>query len=160
MICYRKANLEDLDVLWDKEIEQNPDDPRYIRWKGSFLERNRSGRGATFLVFDGESAVGQVTLERFADGYSGNREPLADGITTAYVNSLRIDQAYEGKGYVSQLMYHMENWAKEQGFSRLTVGVEAAESRNLAIYLHWGYTNFIMAEEDCGELVLFYAKEL
>ena len=160
MICYRKATLEDLDVLWDKEIEQNPDDPRYIRWKGSFLERNRSGRGATFLVFDGESAVGQVTLDRFADGYSGNREPLADGITTAYVNSLRIDQAYEGKGYVSQLMHHMENWAKEQGFSRLTVGVEAAESRNLAIYLHWGYTNFIMAEEDCGELVLFYAKEL
>lgn len=160
MICYRKASLEDLEILWNKEIEQNPGDPRYIRWKGSFLERNRSGRAATFLVFDGENSIGQVTLDRFADSYSGNRKPLADGITTAYVNSLRIDREYEGNGYVSQLIRFMENWAREQGFIRLTVGVEAAETRNLAIYLHWGYTNFVMAEEDCGELVLFYAKEL
>ena len=160
MISYRKATLEDLEVLWNKEIEQNPGDPRYVRWKGSFLERNRSGRAVTFLVFDKKNAVGQVTLDRFADGYTGNREPLADGTTTAYVNSLRIDPKYEGKGYVSQLMHHMENWAKAQGFSRLTVGVEAAETRNLAIYLHWGYHNFVMAEEDCGDLILFYAKEL
>ena len=160
MIYYKKANLEDLEALWNKEIDQNPRDPRYIRWKGSFLDRNRSGRAATFLVFDDDNAVGQVTLDRFADGYSGNREPLADGITTAYVNSLRIDEEYEGKGYVSQLMGFMENWARKQGFSRLTVGVEAAETRNLAIYLHWGYTQFVMAEEDGGELVLFYAKQL
>lgn len=160
MICYRKATLDDLEALWNKEIENNPDDPRYIRWKKSFLERNCSGRAATFLVLDGNNAVGQVTLDRFADGYSGNRAPLADGTTTAYVNSLRIDKEYEGNGYVSQLMLYMEDWAKKQGFTRLTVGVEAAETRNLAIYLHWGYTHFIMAEEDCGELVLFYGKEL
>lgn len=160
MISYRKATLEDLETLWNKEIEKNPDNPRYFRWKCSFLERNRSGRAATFLVLDGDSAVGQVTLDRFADGYSGNRAPLADGVSTAYVNSLRIDKAYEGKGYVSQLMGTMETWAKAQGFTCLTVGVEAAETRNLGIYLHWGYTHFVMAEEDCGELVLFYGKQL
>ena len=160
MIHYKKATLEDLNTLWDREITENPGDPRYLRWKGSFLERNRSGRAATFLVFDDENAIGQVTLDRFADGYSGSREPLADGITTAYVNSLRIDKEYEGNGYVSRLMHTMEDWARCSGFTRLTVGVEAAEARNLAIYLHWGYTQFVMAEEDGGELVLFYAKHL
>ena len=160
MICYRKATLVELEQLWDKEIRENPNDPRYIRWKGSFLERNRSGRAATFLVFDAENAVGQVTLDFFADGYSGNRAPLADGVTTAYVNSLRIGKEYEGNGYVSRLMRSMEDWARENGITRLTVGVEAAETRNLAIYLHWGYTQFVMAEEDDGELVLFYAKSL
>ena len=160
MITYKKATLEDLDVLWDKEIETNHNDPRYVRWKGSFLERNRSGRAATFLIYDEKNAIGQVTLDRFADSYSGNRDPLADGFNTAYVTALRIDKEHERKGYVSRLMHFMEKWAKEQGVTRLTIGVEAAESRNLAIYLHWGYTEFVMAEEDGGELVLFYAKKL
>lgn len=160
MIHYKKATLEDLEILWDREIAEKPEDPRYIRWKSSFLEINRSGRAATFLVMDDETPIGQVTLGRYADGYSGNQIPLADGVTTAYVHSLRIDKAYENNGYVSGLMHFLENWAKERGFTRLTVGVEAAETRNLAIYLHWGYDQFVMAEEDGGELVLFYAKQL
>ena len=160
MISYSKSTLEDMETLWNKEIEKNPDDSRYIRWKSSFLERNRSGRAVTFLAFDDDNTIGQVTLDSFADGYSGNRAPLADGVSTAYVNSLRIDKKYEGKGYVSRLMGTMESWAKEQGLTCLTIGVEAAETRTLDIYRHWGYTHFVMSEEDCGELVLFYAKQL
>ena len=57
-------------------------------------------------------------------------------------------------------MCHMEEQAKAMGFSRLTVGVEAAETRNLGIYLHWGYNRFVMHEIDGGELVLFYEKTL
>lgn len=45
-------------------------------------------------------------------------------------------------------------------FTQLTIGVDAAESRNLAIYLHWGYNRFVLGEIDDGELVLFYAKAL
>ena len=160
MICYRKATLEDLEILWNREIAENPGDPRYLRWKERFISCNRTGRAATFLVLSGERAVGQVTLDRYADGYSGNRIPLADGIHTAYVNSLRIDPEFEGQGHVSGLMRIMEDWAREQGFSRLTIGVEADAQRNRAIYHHWGYKQFIMAEEDGGELVHFYSKEL
>ena len=49
---------------------------------------------------------------------------------------------------------------KQMGFQKLTIGVEAAETRTLAIYLHWGYDQFVTAEVDDGELVLFYGKAL
>ena len=103
-----------------------------------------------------------MTLDYFAEGY-GNpdaRAKLADGSTVGYVTALRIRKKYEGKGYISALMRCMEDNARNMGFRFLTIGVEAAETRNLAIYLHWGYTHFVMAEEDCGELVLFYGKPL
>lgn len=160
MICYKKASLEELEALWDREIAENPDDDRYLRWKDSFLQRNRSCRAATFLILADGEPIGQVTLDRYADGYSGNRAPLADGVTTAYVNSLRIAQEYQGQGYVSGLMHFMENWARNQGFAFLTIGAEADNSRNLAIYRHWGYNKFRMMETDDGIPVLFYAKEL
>ena len=54
----------------------------------------------------------------------------------------------------------MEAYAAEAGLDRLTIGVEAAEARNLAIYLHWGYTEFVYSETDCGELILYYAKNI
>ena len=160
MICYKKATLEELEALWDRDIAENPGDAHYLRWKRSFLHRNLTGRSATFLVLDGTSAIAQVTLDCYADSYSGDRAPLADGNSTAYVNSLRIDPEYKGKGHVSRLMETMERWTKEQGFTRLTVGAEAVQTRNLSIYFHWGYTDFVMAEENDGALVLFYSKKL
>lgn len=57
-------------------------------------------------------------------------------------------------------MQYMEASVREMGFTQLTMGVDAAESRNLAIYLHWGYNRFVLGEIDDGELVLFYAKAL
>jgi len=54
----------------------------------------------------------------------------------------------------------MERYARERGFDTITIGVEAAETRNLAIYLHWNYTEFVMADIDDDALVLYYGKEL
>ena len=54
----------------------------------------------------------------------------------------------------------MERAAAERGITTLTIGVDAHETRNLAIYLHWGYTRFVMSEVEDGCLVLYYAKEI
>lgn len=160
MFVYRKAALDDLERIWDRQIAENPDDPRYLRWKSEFIARNISDQAATFMVLTENGPVGEVTLDYHASAYSGDRALLADGVSTAYVTALRIQEEFEGQGHVSKLMQVMEQFAAEKGFSRLTIGAEAAETRNLAIYLHWGYDQFVMAEEDGGELVLFYAKQL
>lgn len=162
MICYRKATLEDLNRIWDHQMQQNPDEPRMQRWRDSYISRNVNNRAATYVVvIDGEP-VGEVTLDYYAEAHGNpdSRHLLADGKQTAYVTALRIREAFEGKGFISGLMCHMEEQAKAMGFSRLTVGVEAAETRNLGIYLHWGYNRFVMHEIDGGELVLFYEKTL
>lgn len=162
MIYYRKATLEDLNRAWDYQKAQNPDDPRIQRWRDSYISRNIHNRAATYVAVIDDVPVGEVTLDYYAEAY-GNpeiRPKLADGKTTAYVTALRIRKEYEGNGYISRLMGFLEEDARKTGFTCLTIGVEAAESRNLGIYLHWGYDQFLVSEEDCGELVLFYAKNL
>ena len=58
------------------------------------------------------------------------------------------------------MMKALEAYAASIGIKRLTIGVEPAETRNLGIYLHWGYTEFLMAEEEDGCLVLYYGKDI
>ena len=162
MICYRKATLDDLNRVWDYQMAQNPDEPRNQRWRDSYITRNLENRAATYVaVADGEP-VGEVTLDYHAEAYGKEslRHILADGKTTAYVTALRIRPEFEGRGYISGLMGFMEASARSAGFTRLSIGVGAAETRNLSIYLHWGYDEFLVSDEDCGELVLFYSKTL
>lgn len=161
MFCYQKATLEDLERSWDREIRENPDDQRYLRWKDQFVRLNLDGRGATFFVLENEVPVGQGTVlfdpsERAVAGHP----QLCDGKTIANVNTLRIEKHLEGQGHISTLMQLLESYAKEQGITRLTIGVEAAETRNLAIYLHWGYDRFLMHKEEDEALVLYFGKEL
>ena len=56
-----------------------------------------------------------------------------------------------------------EAYVKEKGVNELTIGVEAKETRNMAIYLHWGFTEFVASEIDHDEgdaLVLYYKKQI
>lgn len=89
-----------------------------------------------------------------------NRPMLCDGKTTANMNAFRIDKKYEGKGHISKLVKMAEQYAKDKGIRYLTIGSEAKESRNLAIYLHLGYTEFITSFVEDNELVLFYGKSI
>lgn len=161
MYLYKKASLEDLNRIWDKHIADNPGDVRYIRWKQQFLSDNASGKAATFVVLDADAPVGEGTLLLCPTCRAiRGRTCLCDGKTTANINALRIQNRFEGQGHISKLMRVMTDYAKSIGITRLTIGVEASETRNLSIYLHWGFTQFLMAEEEDGSLVLYYGKDI
>lgn len=157
----RKATEADLDRLWNWNIAANPGDSRWPAWKQQYVADNRDGRAATFAVLCGGIPVGEGTLLFSPDCAAiGGRAELADGAVAANVNALRIRKAYEGRGYISALMRLMETYAVSRGFRRLTIGVEAQETRNLAIYLHWGYNRFVTSAIEDGALVLYYEKDL
>ena len=157
----RKATPKDLEALWNRNIAENPGEECWIRWKRQFITDNESGAAATFAVCPEGEPVGEGTLLFSPECRAiRGRLALADGKTVCNINALRIRKEYEGRGYVSALVKEMERYARSLGYQRITIGVEAAESRNLAMYLHWGYTRFLISELDGGELVLFYAKEL
>ncbi len=88
------------------------------------------------------------------------RRILADGKETANINALRIEKAHESKGHISKLVNLMEQYAVRSGYKKLTIGVEAKETRNLSIYLHWKYDELVHAETEDGSLVLYYAKNI
>lgn len=156
-----QASPDKLKEIWDYNILTNSDDHRWIRWGQQAMEDNRTGRTKTFLILCNGEPVGEGTLI-FDPSCSaiGGRLSLADGKLITNVNALRIRKEYENQGHVSAMMKVMEQYAREQGYTRITIGVEAKETRNLGIYLHWGYTEFICHEFDDGELVLYYGKSL
>ena len=161
MVEYRKATAEDLEVIWDYQIETNPGDPNWIRWKKQFIDDNNSGAAATFVAVVDGIPVGEGTLLFSPDCRAiRGRLGLADGKNVTNINALRIREAYEGKGYISALVKTMERYSAEHGYSRVTIGVEAVEARNLGIYLHWGYNQFLLSEGEDLELTLYYGKEL
>ncbi len=161
MYQYRNAAPADLEAIWDGSIADHRGDPRWIAWKEEYIRYNQNGMGATFVVLHNGRPVGEGTL-LFSPQCSAIRErtQLADGHRTANINALRIRKKHEGLGHISALVRMMEQYAAENGYTHLTIGVEARETRNLAIYLHWGYDVFVTAEREEGELVLYYAKNL
>lgn len=158
---YRSASETDLSRIWQKNIENNPGNLNWVRWRDEFIGYNREGCARSFVVCADDEPVGEGTLV-FDETCkaTGGRSLLADGKRVGYINALRIEKMYEGQGHISRMMHLIEDCARERGFEQLTIGVEARETRNLGIYLHWGYTRFVMSEMEEGVLVLYYAKKL
>jgi len=161
MFVIEEAAPVTLAAIWDKNIAENPGEPDWVRWKEEYMAMNADGRAKTFLIFHDGQPVGEGTLLFHPScGAVGGRTQLADGISLANVNALRIEKRFEGMGQVSAMMRAMEDYARRQGCTALTIGVEAAETRNLAIYLHWGYTDFVCWAEEEDTLVLYYRKTI
>ena len=163
MYTYRQATLEDLEKIWDKDIQNSPqkDKPQWIKWKGQYLNYNQTGKAKTFVVLIDNEPVGQITVLFSKDCSAVQNKPmLCDGEHTANMNAFRIEKKYENQGHVSKLVKMAEDYAKQKGITYLTIGSEAKESRNLAIYLHFGYTEFITSFDEDGDLVLYYGKKI
>ena len=161
MVEYRLATERDLEQIWARNIEDNPGDDRWIRWREEYIGYNRDRRAETFVVVVDGEPVGEGTLLYSTDCSAiRGRTFLADGKTVANVNALRICEAYEGQGHISAIHRLMIQRAAQLGFKRLTIGVEECEMRNRAIYEHWGYADLIHQEVENGEVVLYYSKNI
>lgn len=165
MFIYRKATREDLEKIWDKDIAKHPNDDRYVKWKDRYIKDNEQCKCATFVVLHNESPIGQITVLYSPECGSVAAKPLlCNGIDTANMNAFRIEKEYEGQGHISKLVKMAEEYSKSLGIKYMTIGSEAKESRNLGIYLHFGYNQFIMhefyVEDDEEILIVYYKKEL
>lgn len=160
-MLYQQATDIELENLWNRNIARNPGDKRWLRWKKDFINNNRLGRSVTFLVLCDEEAVGEGTLLLSPNCTAiAGRKALCDGKTVANINALRIQKEYEGKGHISKLIREMERFAIQRQISKLTIGVEAKETRTLAIYLHLGFTEFLCSAVEDGALVLYFGKQI
>lgn len=156
---YAAATPAQITRLWDKDIARHAGDAQWQSWKPVYQKLNEDGLCQTFAVLCDGEPVGQGTLLFSPEcGAIAGRTQLADGKTTTNINALRIEKAHEGQGHISQLVKVMERYAREHGYRAVTIGVEPKEARNLGIYLHWGYTDFLFAAEEPEGLVLYYQK--
>ena len=160
---YKEASPDELIAVWDKNIADNAGDERWVTWRDGVIEGNKAGDEKTFVVLYENKPVGEATLI-FSPQVLGGKSELADGVNTVNINGLRVDKHFRGQGHSSRLVQKMEQYAREAGYKIITIGVEARETRNLAIYLHWGFNKFVMSEFDSefgdGALLLYYSKTL
>ena len=158
---YRAATREDLERLWEKDIAENAGEDCWLRWREQYLAYNERGDARTFAVLANGEPIGQITVLFSPDCSAvAGRPMLCNGRDVANMNAFRIEKAYEGQGHISRLVRMAEAYAKDRGISYLTIGCEARESRNLAIYLHFGYTELVTSLTEGGELVLYYGKRI
>lgn len=115
-ISYKKANIDDLEKIWDKDIAENNKEECWVRWKNQYIDYNKMGKATTFVVLDNNEPVGQITV-LFSPECSAvkNRPMLCDGKTIANMNAFRIDKNYEGQGHIFNLVKMAEEYAKAKG---------------------------------------------
>ena len=89
----------------------------------------------------------------------------------AYLAAFRTNREYEGQGYFSKLYKFVENDLKERGYTELSLGVGPEAVRNIEIYFHLGFRDYIktvieyeQSNEDPSEqeedVILFYKKKI
>ncbi len=154
--AYRIATDADFNTLWDRNMAEDPGEPMWPIWRARFRQRIDLGQAITFCVVIDGDPVGEGTLEL----NTGKDPRLCDGRENAYLAALRIRKEFEGQGHISNLVRMIEDHARKLGFRRITIGVEEQESRNRAIYTHWGYVAPVMDIYEDGEHILYYRKEL
>lgn len=76
MLIYRKAKLEDLKKIWDKDIANNLGEDCWIRWKEQYIEYNKTGKATTFVVLDENEPIGQITVLFSSDCSAVKNRPM------------------------------------------------------------------------------------
>lgn len=113
------------------------------------------------MVVADDDPVGQATLVLLKDVIDTEiKDILCNDRDTAYISTVRIEKQFEAQGHISKLFKLMEKTAADMDIKYLTIGCEATMTRNLAIYLHFGYTEYQTSITDDGDLILFFRKAL
>lgn len=139
-IC-KIASIDEMNKKWDYEINSNPNDNKYLIWKEKFINGVKLNKRICYYgILNGEIITEGTAI--LSKDEAQNSDDLIDD-HTAYLTAFKTIYKYEGKGYFSKLYKFMESDLKSKGYTRLTLGVEPTEIRNMNIYTHWGYNNFI-----------------
>ena len=162
----RPATIQEISEWWDKRIAKSPNDNSWVVWKKSFVDGNLNGKRKTFFAFDhNQEFIGQCTLLFESD------DKILTGNGKAEIIKLEVVTKERGKGIATKLYNAVKEYAKDHGITTLTIGVEPCEVRNMQIYFHWGFTNFLQCitetyppvnDNASGEVitVLCYSQEI
>ncbi len=139
-IC-KIADIEEINTKWDYEINNHPHDNSWVVWKKKFIDSVKAGKRICYYGILNGQIISEATAV-IAKGDIQNSEGLIDD-HMAYLNAFRTITEYQGQGYFSKLYKFMEIDLKNRGFTKLTLGVEPSEVKNMQIYFNWGYINFV-----------------
>lgn len=170
-IC-KVANREELLKRWDYLIEIHPGNNKWVKFKENALKHYDEKSTISYLGFLNNEIICEATAYIKNSAFIGDiSEPsglLSDSM--AYLAAFRTNKEFEGKGYFSKLYKFVENDLKEKGYTELSLGVGPEAVRNMEIYFHLGFRNYIktVIENELSEnqsskqedVIIFYKKKI
>lgn len=159
------APLSDIEKRWDTLIKNHPDNPNWSIWKNDTIINNKNNYRISYYGYlDGLIITEATAIISPLDTAISNSEKLISN-DMAYLTGFRTDSKYQNKGYFSKLYKYMEEDLKNRGFTKLSLGVEPQEVKNMMIYFKYGFTNYIKTATETyptGKTITvnYYYKEI
>lgn len=143
-IC-KIASIDEMDKKWNYEIKKHKN-PNWKIWKSEYIEHVKKGQSIAYYGNINSKTICEATAmldKRIVQ----NSDNLVDD-KTAYLCAFRTIEKYQGKGYFSKLFLFMIDDLKNRGYEKITLGVEPNEIKNLKIYKHLGFNEFIKSAQE------------
>lgn len=165
-IC-KVANREELLRRWDYLIKIHPNNNKWVEFKENTLKKYDENSIISYLGFLNDEIICEATAyikeSAFIGDISDPSNLLNDNM--AYLAAFRTNKEFEGKGYFSKLYHFVENDLKERGYKELSLGVSPEAVRNIEIYFHLGFRDYIKTLIECDqskeeEAIIFYKKKI
>ena len=160
------ASREELLKRWDYLVEIHPGNSKWVEYKENALKHFDEGSTISYLGFLGDEIICEASAYIKDSAFIGDiNDPsglLSDEM--AYLAAFRTNKEYEGKGYFSKLYRFIENDLKNRGYTKLSLGVGPEDVRDIEIYFHLGFRDYIKTEiqyeSSKEDVILFYKKEI
>lgn len=138
-IC-KIASVDEMEIKWNYEIKKHKS-PNWKIWKVESIERVKNGQCIVYYGILNGKIICETTA-MIDKNIVQNSDGLVDD-KTVYLCAFRTVDKYQGKGYFSKLFNFMINDLKSKGYEKVTLGVEPTETKNLKIYKHLGFNEYI-----------------
>ena len=166
------ATRDELLKRWEYLIKIHPGNNDWVRYKENAVRNYDNGSTISYLGFLDDQIICEATAyikeSAFVGDISNPSGLLNDNM--AYLAAFRTNKEYEGKGYFSKLYNFMEKDLKNRGYTELSLGVGPDAVRNIEIYFHLGFREYIktvieyeQSKDDDSkqeDVILFYKKKM
>ena len=166
------ATRDELLKRWEYLIKIHPGNNDWVRYKENAVRNYDNGSTISYLGFLDDQIICEATAyikeSAFVGDISNPSGLLNDNM--AYLAAFRTNKEYEGKGYFRKLYNFMEKDLKNRGYTELSLGVGPESVRNIEIYFHLGFREYIKTvieyeqskDDDLKQedVILFYKKRM
>jgi GNAT superfamily N-acetyltransferase len=167
------ATLDEIIKRMDYLIKTHPNNNLWIKAKENAIRGYKEKSKIMYIGKLDNEIICEATAIVAEDGFKGDithtEQLLSD--KRVYLCAFRTNKEYEGQGYFKTLLNYMLEDLKTKGYKEASLGVEPREVRNIQMYFHFGFTNYIKTTKETlpsphpslppiEEIINFYYKEL
>lgn len=141
------ASVDEMERKWNYEIRKQRKRKTVLEGlKKDAVEHIKNGQSVTYYGKLNNKIICETTA-MFDENIIQNSDKLVGG-KTVYLCNFSTDKRYQGKGYFSKLFKFMIDDLKNRGYEKFTLGVEPTETKNIKIYQHLGFNEFIKSGKE------------